>query len=113
MPTLTGTAGSSPRPDNTEGATAPAAFVEILASLLAPDAAVVRLDGGSGGFPRTASAFDAEGWCVPQPLAYRQAAARWIIQCFPGLDPQHAHELDLATGRLTAVAAGEPAFMAA
>ncbi|WP_404868448.1 hypothetical protein ACI1MP_10290 [Kitasatospora griseola] len=105
MPTYTGTAGSPSRPNSTEIATAPASFVEILASLLDPDVAVVRLDTGSAGYPRTAGVFDAQGRAVRQPLAYRQAAARWIVQRFPGLDPRNVHELDLATGRLTAVAA--------
>ncbi|MFE2726305.1 hypothetical protein [Kitasatospora sp. NPDC059327] len=105
MSTYTGTAGSPLRPASTEIATASASFVEILAGLLNPGAAVVRLDPGSGGYPRTAGVFDAQGQAVPQPLAYRQAAARWIVQCFPGLDTRNAHELDLTTGRLTAVAA--------
>ncbi|MEV0530816.1 hypothetical protein [Kitasatospora sp. NPDC050463] len=112
MPILAGTAGSPTRPAATEIATAPPAFVEILAGLLEPRAAVVRLDAGANGFPRTAGAFDAQGHAVAQPLAYRQAAARWIVQCFPGLDPDHAHELDLATGRLTAVAVTDTAAMA-
>ncbi|MFJ1931633.1 hypothetical protein ACIPLC_15530 [Kitasatospora sp. NPDC086801] len=105
MPTYTGTAGSPSRPDSTEIAIASTSFVEILASLLDPGAAVVRLDTGSAGYPCTAGVFDAQGQAVPQPLAYRQAAARWIVQHFPGLDPRNAHELDLTTGCLTAVAA--------
>ncbi|MEU4113308.1 hypothetical protein AB0F71_02250 [Kitasatospora sp. NPDC028055] len=113
MPILAGTAGSPSRPASTEIATAPPAFVEILAGLLEPRAAVVRLAAGTGGFPRTVGAFDAQGQPVPQPLAYRQAAARWIVQCFPGLDPEHAHELDLATGCLTAVSVTDTPAMAA
>ncbi|MEU3567038.1 hypothetical protein AB0E96_01205 [Kitasatospora sp. NPDC036755] len=104
------TAEAFPRPDEIE--TVSPAFIEVLSGLLAPGAAIVRLDRGDGGF-RTASTFDAQGQHVPQPLAYRQAAASWIVQRVPGLDPQLAHELDLGTGRLVAVAAGEPAFAAA
>ncbi|MFD0404169.1 hypothetical protein [Kitasatospora sp. NPDC127116] len=101
------------RPAGAEIATAPSSFIEALASLLAPDTAVVRLDRGSHGFPRTASAFDAHRQHVPQPLPDRQMAARWIVQHFPGLDPHLAHELDLATGRLIAVAEDESVAMAA
>ncbi|MFE2104582.1 hypothetical protein ACFXAF_01720 [Kitasatospora sp. NPDC059463] len=113
MSSFSRTAASPTRPDSTEIATAPASFVEALAGLLAPDAAMVRLDRRAGKFPRTASAFDAQRRHVRQPLVDRQLAARWIVQHFPGLDPYLAHELDLDTGRLTAVAAAEPAAMAA
>ncbi|MEY9875745.1 hypothetical protein ABH931_005249 [Streptacidiphilus sp. MAP12-33] len=85
-------------------ATASVAFAEILAQL-APGAASVRLNSAAeSGLPRTAEAYDAHGRHVPQPLAIRQAMARWISRAFP-LDRGCAHRLDLATGELTALAA--------
>ncbi|MEU9041497.1 MULTISPECIES: hypothetical protein [unclassified Kitasatospora] len=113
MSSFSGTTAVSTRPAGIEIATAPSSFVEALAGLLAPDSAIVRLDRGSHGFPRTASAFDVHRWPVPQSLPERQMAARWIVQHFPGLDSRLAHELDLATGRLTTVTAAEPSAMAA
>ncbi|MGW2397133.1 hypothetical protein ACWCYY_11325 [Kitasatospora sp. NPDC001664] len=93
-------------------ATASPTFVEALASLT-PDATMVRLSSGFGGFPRTAAAYDASGRAVPQSLTIRQALARWIVQDFPGLDSQATHELDLGTGRLTAVVPDTACLMAA
>ncbi|MGK4581714.1 hypothetical protein [Kitasatospora sp. HPMI-4] len=113
MSSFSRTTAAPTRTADTEIATASSSFVEALASLLPPTAAAVRLDRGSHGFPRTASAFDAHRRHVPQLLAERQMAARWIVQHFPGLDPYLAHELDLATGRLTAAAEDEPAAIAA
>jgi hypothetical protein len=85
-------------------ATTSVAFAEILATL-APGAASVRLNSAAeGGLPRTAEAYDAQGRHVPQPLAIRQAMARWISTAFP-LDRGCAHELDLGSGELTALAA--------
>ncbi|MFI9787368.1 hypothetical protein ACIHEI_28265 [Kitasatospora sp. NPDC051984] len=85
-------------------ATTSVAFAEILARL-APGAASVRLNSAAeSGLPRTAEAYDAHGRHVPQPLAIRQAMARWISTAFP-LDRGCAHHLDLATGELTALAA--------
>ncbi|WP_030458498.1 hypothetical protein [Kitasatospora sp. NRRL B-11411] len=85
-------------------ATTSVAFAEILARL-APGAASVRLNSAAeSGLPRTAEAYDAHGRHVPQPLAIRQAMARWISTAFP-LDRGCPHRLDLATGELTALAA--------
>ncbi len=86
-------------------ATTSVAFAEILARL-APGAASVRLSSAAESLPRTAEAYDAYGRHVPQPLAIRQAMARWISTAFP-LDRGCAHHLDLATGELTALAAAD------
>ncbi|MGA5704569.1 hypothetical protein [Peterkaempfera bronchialis] len=101
MPSSIRTTGAPPR-DRRLVATASVAFAEILASL-APGTAMVRLNSAAeGGLPRTAEAYDVRGRHLPQPLAIRQAMARWIGQAFP-LDRGCAHELDLATGELTAL----------
>jgi hypothetical protein len=92
-------------------ATASVSFAEVLANI-APGAAMIRLSSAEGGLPRTVEAYDAQRNYVPQPLQIRQAIASWIIQTFP-VDRNRAHELDLATGHLIALAEPEDLPLAA